>query len=286
MQAHQRRQRVGGRRARSTGCSRSSADKPHRLLAELDPHGRLGRRAVVALVEEQVERAVDGRQSLGDLRGVVEVEEPLRAAPAPASPAADRFSMAASELRNAAAISSTPKPHRMLSTSATCASSGSRGWQHENIMRSCSSLMPVRREQLRRPPGRASTRSRAAARARARSVRAVPSRRRRSSARFFAVAISHADGFSGTPWNFHTSSARQRASWTTSSASARLCTPKTRVRTETIRPASCRKKCSTGSTYMSIFMTGRISTSPPFSRIGHPAESFAAWSRSRASISE
>ena len=47
-----------------------------------------------------------------------------------------RFWIAASVLRNALAISFTPKPHKMLSTSATCASSVSRGWQQENIMRS------------------------------------------------------------------------------------------------------------------------------------------------------
>ncbi len=43
-------------------------------------------------------------------------------------------------------------------------------------------------------------------------VRAVRSRLKTSSARFFAVAISHADGFSGIPRNFQTSSARQKAS--------------------------------------------------------------------------
>ena len=52
-----------------------------------------------------------------------------------------RFLMAAWLLTKAAAISSTLKPHRMCSISATCASSGSRGWQQENIMRSWSSLM-------------------------------------------------------------------------------------------------------------------------------------------------
>jgi hypothetical protein len=50
----------------------------------------------------------------------------------------------------------------------------------------------------------------------------VRSRRRTSSAQFFAVALSHADGFSGTPRNLDTSTARQKASCTTSSASARV----------------------------------------------------------------
>src|SRR5262245_8067464 len=44
-----------------------------------------------------------------------------------------RFSIAASVLRNALAISFTLKPHKTWSTSATCASSGSRGWQQENL---------------------------------------------------------------------------------------------------------------------------------------------------------
>ena len=51
---------------------------------------------------------------------------------------------------------------------------------------------------------------------------AVRSRLTMSSARCFATAISHAPGLSGMPRTFHTSSARQKASCTTSSASARL----------------------------------------------------------------
>ena len=74
------------------------------------------------------------------------------------------------------------------------------------------------------------------------NVRAVRSRRRTSSARFLAVAMSHAEGFSGTPWNFHTSSARQKASCTTSSASARLWSPKMRVSVATMRPDSSRNR--------------------------------------------
>src|SRR4030095_16033228 len=51
-------------------------------------------------------------------------------------------------------------------------------------------------------------------------------------------------GFSGTPRNFHTSSARQKASCTTSSANARFWTPKMRVNVATMRPASRRNKWS------------------------------------------
>src|SRR5260221_10473634 len=75
-------------------------------------------------------------------------------------------------------------------------------------------------------------------------VRAVRWRRSTSRARFFAVAMSQADGFSGRPRTFHTSSARQKASWTTSSARVRLCTPKIRVSAATMRPDSWRKRCS------------------------------------------
>ena len=86
-----------------------------------------------------------------------------------------------------------------------------------------------------RPGAPAPTRSRAAGPSSGANVRAVRSRRKMSSARCFAVAMSHAEGFSGTPRAFHTSSARQKASWTTSSASARLCTPKIRVSAATMR---------------------------------------------------
>jgi hypothetical protein len=47
-----------------------------------------------------------------------------------------RFSVAAKPLTNAPAISPTLNPQRICSTSATRASSRSRGWQQENIMRS------------------------------------------------------------------------------------------------------------------------------------------------------
>src|SRR5215471_18860728 len=59
--------------------------------------------------------------------------------------------------------------------------------------------------------------------------------------------MSQAAGFSGTPRNRHTSIARQKASWTTSSASARLWTPKIRVSAATRRPYSRRNRCSLSS---------------------------------------
>src|SRR4051812_15889227 len=74
--------------------------------------------------------------------------------------------------------------------------------------------------------------------------RAVRSRRKTSSARCLAVANSHADGFSGIPRTFQTSSARQKACCVTSSAKVRLRTPNNRVSAATRRPDSCRKKWS------------------------------------------
>ena len=97
--------------------------------------------------------------------------------------------------------------------------------------------------------------------------------------------MSHADGFSGTSRNFHTSSARQKASCTTSSASARLWTPKMRVKRGDHAPRFAPKQMIVGLYHMFIFMTGRTSTAPSTSKIGQPLESSTACSRSRASIS-
>ncbi len=47
-----------------------------------------------------------------------------------------RFSIDASVVKNALAISATEKPQRMFKMSVTCPIAASFGWQHENIMRS------------------------------------------------------------------------------------------------------------------------------------------------------
>ena len=52
-----------------------------------------------------------------------------------------RLAIAASEVRNARAISPGLKPQRVLSASATCISCGMSEWQHVNIMRKRSSLI-------------------------------------------------------------------------------------------------------------------------------------------------
>ncbi len=51
--------------------------QPSRLGAELDANGRFGRRAVIPLVEQQVERAPDGREPRGEI-GVGQIEQALR----------------------------------------------------------------------------------------------------------------------------------------------------------------------------------------------------------------
>src|SRR6516164_9029383 len=113
-----------------------------------------------------------------------------------------RFSIAAWLLTKAPAISSTLKPHRMLRMRATCASSDNRGWQQENIMRNRSSLIALAAKSSSTTGASVHSLSRSRPSSGAK-VRAVRWRRRTSSARFFAVAISHAEGFSGGPWTPH-----------------------------------------------------------------------------------
>jgi hypothetical protein len=60
--------------------------------------------------------------------------------------------------------------------------------------------------------------------------------RKMSSAQFFAVAISHSEGFSGTQRNFHTSNVRQKAS-----RANRACAPSFRGRDHFSRLAPTRE---------------------------------------------
>ncbi len=54
--------------------------QPYRLAAKFDPYRRLGGRAVIPLVKEQVKRPLNGRQARGEIGGVGDVERrrPLR----------------------------------------------------------------------------------------------------------------------------------------------------------------------------------------------------------------
>ena len=105
--------------------------------------------------------------------------------------------------------------------SGTCAASPNRGWQQENIMRSRSSLIAFAENSSSTTGASIHSLSRNLPSSGA-NVRAVRSRRRTSKAAFFGVAISQAEGLSGTPRMRRASTARQRASCTTSSASVRL----------------------------------------------------------------
>src|SRR5262249_25186798 len=78
MKAHQRRKRVGRRRC-SKGMIQQQSSKPHCLLAELDANCGFRGRAVVALVEQQIESALNSGKARRKLGGTLRVEEPLRA---------------------------------------------------------------------------------------------------------------------------------------------------------------------------------------------------------------
>jgi hypothetical protein len=91
VQAHQRGERVCRRRL-GWRVLAQQRDQPDRLVAQLGAHRCLGRRAVVTLVEEQVERALHRGQARREAR-VAEVKQPLRAGErllAPADPLLDR----------------------------------------------------------------------------------------------------------------------------------------------------------------------------------------------------
>ena len=57
------------------GYSRKQRRQAHRLAAQLGAHRRFAGRAVIALVEQQVQRAPDGRQAQREL-GIREIEQP------------------------------------------------------------------------------------------------------------------------------------------------------------------------------------------------------------------
>ena len=197
---------------------------------------------MIALVEQQIQRAADGGQPRRVLR-VVQIEQPRRpgehglAARDPFLGGGDADQERRGDLlprRSRRAGSASTRPARPRSAAGGSTKTSSAAARRES---------PAPRTPRRRP-ARRSTRSRASRLSSGANVRAVRSFRMTSSARFRAVVISHADGLSGTPRTFHTSRARQNASCTTSSASARLWTPNRRVSAATRRPDSRRKRCS------------------------------------------
>src|SRR5262249_9702837 len=160
--------------------------EPHRLVAELGADGGFRGRAVVTLVEQQIECAVNGRKSRREVGHRSNVEQPLGRREQ-FFRARYPFSIAAWLLTKALAISFTLKPHRMLRMSATCTSSAKRGWQQENIMRRRSSLIAfaVKSSSTAGTSVHSLSSSRRSSGAK---VRAVRWRRKMSNARFFAVA--------------------------------------------------------------------------------------------------
>src|SRR5579862_677752 len=67
--------------SRRRGAKRMLAkqrDEAHRLLAEFGANCRFGRGAMVALVEEQVKRAVNNGQPRHKVFGIRNIEQPLR----------------------------------------------------------------------------------------------------------------------------------------------------------------------------------------------------------------
>ena len=128
-----------------------------------------------------------------------------------------RWAMVASGCRKARAISSVVRPQIILRASAVRASRDNRGWQAVKISRSNSS--PNSSSSAASGSGIACC-SCSSSRISISCLRASMQRRRRSSsARRFAVAISHAPGFSGTPVTGQCSRAATSASCVRSSAS-------------------------------------------------------------------
>ena len=128
-----------------------------------------------------------------------------------------RWAMVASGCRKARAISSVVRPQIILSARAVRASRDNRGWQAVKISRSSSSP---------NSSSSAASGSGIACCSCSRSCNSISClrasmlrRRKSSSARRLAVAISHAPGFSGTPVMGQCSSAATRASCVRSSAS-------------------------------------------------------------------
>src|SRR5256884_4032029 len=77
METHQRRKSTRRRRGRRRMVEEKRRET-HRFPAQLGSHGRLGRRPVVALVKEKVERTLHGRKAHGQVTLPGNIEQPLR----------------------------------------------------------------------------------------------------------------------------------------------------------------------------------------------------------------
>ena len=200
---------------------------------------------MVPFIEEQVQRALDGREARREVGSVRDIEQPLGARQDLLGPRESFLHRRVRTDERARDFVDTESAEDMQDERDLrfLREAGMAAGEHhaQLVILDCvggKALLDRRRE---RPLAIEERPSSGAKR------RAVRSRRRTSSARRLAVAMSHAEGFSGTPRSFQTSSARQKASCTTSSASARLWTPKILVSVATKRPASRRNRWSLSS---------------------------------------
>src|SRR5213593_264971 len=115
-------------------------------------------------------------------------------------------------------------------------------------------------------------------------VRTVRSRRSTSRARCFAVAMSHAEGFSGTPELPHLQRAAEGVLHHVFCQREVFDAEDARQRGDH-SPRFPPEEMLVQLHHMLVFRTGRTSTTPPPSKMGQPNESSTAWARSFASIS-
>ena len=86
MEAHEGTECVRFRR-RAQWVVAQKCRKAHGVVTELGPHGGFVRCAVVPFIEEQVQRALDGREARLEVRSVRDIEQPLGRSPGPSWPA-------------------------------------------------------------------------------------------------------------------------------------------------------------------------------------------------------
>ena len=142
----------------------------------------------------------------------------------------------------ARAISELPKPHRALSVRASWFSRASRGWQQANIILSWLSSISESRNSSSSPSSVWCLRGGQLLDDAAANLGCGAGRRGSCSWR---LRCSQPDGILGGTPTRHACRASSSVDCTMSSTRSKCRHPKTRVSTETSRPASWRKKCST-----------------------------------------
>jgi hypothetical protein len=262
------------------------------------------------IAEQQVQCAMDGRKPGGENR----LEQPRQKSCFDSAKTffalKIRFSMAAWPLMKALATSPTLKPHKRWRIKATCASSASRGWQHENIMRSRSSLMAlgakISNDRSERPfalkePTEFRSKSARGALASQNVECAIFRRGKEPGGRIFrhAVEFPHLKGAAEGILQdvFRQREVMDPEDPRESGHHAPGFAPKQKIARFHLQ-SSLRSICVCGQQgdrrgslwrskkpYMFIFSIGRTSTDPPTSRIGQPFDSSTACAMSLASMS-